>query len=101
MKSKLLSLFLLTAILSVAMISAANFTVALSNDLTKSVSQTTLTITNTGSTNISVAIPNVADLNDGNNHVIALSQDVPAGNYDIEIGAKKEVKISHSLTTYQ
>jgi len=97
MKSKLLSLFLLTAILSVAMISAANFTVALSNDLTKSVNQTTLTITNTGTTNISVTMPDVADLNDGDNNVIALSQDVLAGNYDIAIGAKKEVKISHAL----
>jgi hypothetical protein len=97
MKSKILSLFLLTVIVSLVIVNAADFTVSLSNPLSKSINKTTLTITNTNiSKNITVAIPNIADISDGDSHTIIIDQSVSSGNYIISAGGSMDVVISYS-----
>tara|TARA_Y100000034_G_scaffold136139_1_gene211042 strand:+ start:581 stop:2284 length:1704 start_codon:yes stop_codon:yes gene_type:complete len=100
MKTKILSLFLLTAILSVAMISATvadDVTLSLSNDLTKSVDTTTLTISNSGAGSINVDLSAIASISDGNGHVIPISDDA-SNPITIAASDSETVIISHSLT---
>jgi len=108
MKSKIFSLFLLTAILSIAMISAADFSVSThSLTLTKSVNETSFSVTNLNTTDsITVTIPEFADLSDGD---IVLSQSVSGdnvtdngdGTYTIAPNKIATITISHSLTDSQ
>lgn len=96
MKSKIISLCLLTLVLSVALISAATIDVSLSNDLSKSVSETTLKIENNNASSVTVVIPDVSDLL-GNG--IDLEQDVQ-GAISIGAGLEQLVVISYdSLPT--
>jgi len=104
MKSKLFSLFLLTAILSLAIVNAAtNFTITQPNSLTKSVNETSFSII--ANSNVTMNIPRFTDLTDGDGHTIILTQSVsgatPTGNpneYNITAGDTATITISHSLT---
>ena len=100
MKSKILSLFLLTAILSIAMVSATvvdDITLSLSNDLTKSVDETTLTITNANTSDIDVDIPSITAISDGDGHTIAITVN-ETNPITIPGSGSKQVIISHTLT---
>ena len=99
MKSKILSLFLLTAILSIAMVSATvvdDITLSLSNDLTKSVDETTLTITNANTSDIDVDIPSITAISDGDGHTIAITVN-ETNPITIPGSGSKQVIISHTL----
>lgn len=77
MKQKILSLFFLTAILSLALVSAANFSILTTSpaSLTKSTSQTSFLITPTIPTgqSIDIAITLPQQIVDSNNNIITLN----------------------------
>jgi hypothetical protein len=79
MKQKLLISFLLTTILTLAIVSAANFTISVPtpNSLTKSNTQTSFVITNNGpeAANIQVTLPStITDLNGHSISIASVSQ---------------------------
>jgi hypothetical protein len=96
MKSKILSLFLLTAILGIAMISAATFTVSGPADLAKSLTNTSFTISNPTNATITVNVPQFANMNDGDGHTIYLRQDV-VGPVAISASSSVKVTLDYSL----
>jgi ABC-type transport system substrate-binding protein len=79
MKSKIISLFLLTAILTLAIVSATvSITSTTPAVLTKSSAQTNFTITNHGTDAVNIAIsglPTIID--DGNGHLLTLASSSP------------------------
>ncbi|VVB78485.1 Uncharacterised protein [uncultured archaeon] len=78
MKSKIISLFLLTTILTLAVVSAVTITSTTPADLTKSRTLTNFTITNQGSESVNVqltALPLVFD--DGKSHTITVTTSSP------------------------
>ena len=97
MKYKLSLLVLLTAFLSLAMVSAADFSLSLSNDLTKSTDSTILTITNPTNATITINALTIEAFDDGDNHDIALSNNF-SGPVSIEAGKNIKVNISHALS---
>ena len=96
MKTKFLSVILLTAILLVTMASitlaATDFSITTSpTSLTKTVKETSFTIT--ASDDITINVPEFADISDGDGHTIVLSQD-KSGNIAISAGNSTTVTIS-------
>jgi hypothetical protein len=96
MKSKILSLFLLTSILSILMVTAADFSVTQPASLSKSITSTTFTITNSINESITVTIPQFGVISDGDSHNINLNQDA-SGDVTINPGSSKTVNISYTL----
>ena len=96
MKIKILSFVLLTAILSLTLISAADFTITVTNDLSKSVNSTLVKIKNTNTTDsITVNIGDVADISDGDQHTVLITQN-KVGSFTIAPNAEETVNISYS-----
>jgi hypothetical protein len=98
MKSKIY-MFLLIVALSIAYVSAADFSLSLSSDLTKSVNSTTLIITNTGLNNITINLPTIVDISDGEGHTIVTNQGVSSGIHTISVGNVLNVPITYSIST--
>ena len=99
MKSKILSLFLLTAILSIAMVSAAtNFTVTQPTALSKSNNETSFIVT--AVSGIILTIPTFEDFIDSSNNVIELTQSSTIQT--LTTGEKETtITITHSLSDSQ
>lgn len=96
MKNKVSSLVLLTLILSVAMVSALDFTLSTPDALTKSKSSTSFLVRNTNSLNsITVNIADITDIVDNNGHVIAITQS-KTGSINLAAGASETVTVSYS-----
>ncbi len=105
METKIFGLALLiTVFLTVIVSAGTNFEVSSHTlTLTKSVNQTSFTITNKNTTNITVIIPEFSIV-DRNDNIISLTQTVEGATstgvneYNITPGATATVTISHSLT---
>ena len=96
MKKGLLTFALLTAILlSIAIISAASFTISAPADLTKSVNSTTLTFTTTSVTPMNIAINAIPAISDDDGHLIDLflSANTITG---LVAGTPKTITVSYS-----
>jgi len=91
MKSKILSMFLMTAIMCLAVVSAANFDVSISDDLTKLNTETILTVTNKDIVGITVVIPDITNLLGSE---IVLDQTI-TGNLVVAAGSEETVTISY------
>ncbi len=92
---------LLTVILTITFVSAADFSLSLSpNDLTKSVSSTILTVTTTNSTPINLTIESPLVISDGDGHNIPLTLS-STSIIGLSSTTPKTVTISHSLTDSQ
>jgi len=101
MKHKIFSLSLLTVILvtlTVLSVSATDYSVSTNTlSLSKSVNQTSFTITNLNSTDsIIVNIPKFPDITDGDGHTLLISQS-KTGNFEIAAGSNQQVTVSYSL----
>lgn len=105
MKSKILSLFLLaTILLSVAVISATftdDITLSISDDLSKSVDEVILTISNANTTDdIDVNVLTITAISDGEGHSISISNNASTP-ITIPMSDSVEVILSHSLIDLQ
>jgi len=95
-------MFLLTVILSLAVISAGivedDVTLSLSDDLTKSLNEVTLTITNANTTtNVTVDISSITAISDKDGHSITITANETTSIL-VPMSDSKTVTISHSLT---
>jgi len=96
MKLKILSFVLLTVILSLTLISAADFTITITNDLSKSVNSTLVKIKNTNTTDsITVNIGDIADISDGDQHTILITQN-KVGSFTLAPNAEETINVSYS-----
>lgn len=98
MKAKILFAFVLTAFLALALVSAADFTLSVSNSLSKSVNESTLTITNTNVTDdINVTLLDINDIDDNDGHSIIMTQS-KSGILTIPAGTSVTATIGYTLS---
>jgi len=99
MKTKIITAFLLTVFLSLVMVSAAT-TFSLSTntvELTKTTNSAIFTVSTTSATLVTVNIPTLGILSDGNGHSLTLSADQSA--VTVSSGTPATVTVSYALPT--
>lgn len=99
MRSKILTAFLLTLVLSLAtlaMVSAADFSLSASSiSLSKSINSTGFIITNNAGSAITVNVPEFSDISDGDGHTILIDQSA-SGNIVIPAGDSETIEVSYA-----
>jgi len=96
MKSKIISGCLLTLVLAISLVAAADYSVSPTNlQLSKSMNSATFTITNNAVTQITVTVPNFPDISDGDTHTILITQS-DSGAISIPVGGTKDITVSYS-----
>lgn len=98
MKFKLILTSVFVLLFALSVVSAADFSVSVSNELSKSINETVVTITNNNLTDAKeIFIQNIADIDDDDSHTILIDQDT-IGSVIIPASDSIEVTVSYSLS---
>lgn len=96
MKSKLISVCLLTLILSIAMVYALDFSVSTPDALTKSKTQTSFTITNTGTEIVNIQVTLPATITDGQGHDLVITPNTALTFTNVAPAEPKTITLTYS-----